>query len=315
MTRQTLVLDADPRSVQEARRWVSSACEELGRVDLLECAILGVSELVTNALLHAGDPITVRLRGTTDHPRIEVTDGSPEPPVLTVAAAPELDDLLATFGRGLSIVARCSVAWGATIEPEGKVVWFEPATVPHQDSFPEGALFDSAAPAATPGPREPQALVRVALDDVPVSIATGLRRHYHDLRREVRLLSLAHEDDYPLAKNLTDIFAQFDHAFPAEATHQIESAAATHRPTVDIRAQVDRAATPLFEQMLALLDLADEFCRAQRLLSLARTPEQVAFQRWYLTEFIRQAQGERPLPWRPVPPPAEPSDQSSKNVS
>ena len=46
--------------------------------------------------------------------------------------------------------------------------------------------------------------------------------------------------------------------------------------------------------MLTLLDLADEFCRGQRLLALARTPEQAEFQRWFLGEFVRQARGEEP---------------------
>jgi hypothetical protein len=46
-----------------------------------------------------------------------------------------------------------------------------------------------------------------------------------------------------------------------------------------------------------LLDLADAFCREERLLSLARNPEQRRFQTWFLTEFVRQARGEEPLSW------------------
>jgi hypothetical protein len=49
--------------------------------------------------------------------------------------------------------------------------------------------------------------------------------------------------------------------------------------------------------MLELMDLADEFCRSQRLLSLARSPHQREFQRWLLGEFIRQAAGEAPTGW------------------
>jgi anti-sigma regulatory factor (Ser/Thr protein kinase) len=138
-----LVLDPDPRSVQEARRWVGSACRRLGREDLQECAELGISELVTNALLHADAPITVRLRGTQEHPRVEVSDGSAQLPLLTRhdPEGDELDDLMATVGRGLDIVAMCAVAWGATVESTGKCVWFEPAKVPHAGLGPDAVML------------------------------------------------------------------------------------------------------------------------------------------------------------------------------
>jgi hypothetical protein len=50
-------------------------------------------------------------------------------------------------------------------------------------------------------------------------------------------------------------------------------------------------------RFVELLDLADEFCRAERLLSLARSAEQRKFQVWFLTEFVRQAEGGSPLSW------------------
>ncbi len=55
---------------------------DIGAPDLVECAELGVTELVTNALLHGEPPIHMWLRGTHEHPRVEVHDGSTEPPVL-----------------------------------------------------------------------------------------------------------------------------------------------------------------------------------------------------------------------------------------
>jgi anti-sigma regulatory factor (Ser/Thr protein kinase) len=292
LNHQTLTLGADPRAVQEARRWVASVCHELDRDDLLECAELGVSELVTNALLHADAPITVRVRGTTLHPRIEVGDGSPHPPQL-IDEPPELDDLISTFGRGMSIVARCSVAWGATVEHDGKVVWFEPAEVPHQDRYPDGAIFNAEEPPVHHGDPA-RHLVPIVVRAVPVSTMHGLHLHYNELRREVRLLSLAHEETYPLARDLTDIFGRFDRAYPREASEQVDQAHAAGLDRVDLDVKVDPAHRETFEQMLSLLDLADEFCRAQRLLAIARTPEQVEFQRWFFGEFVRQAAGGAP---------------------
>ena len=74
LSRPALSLGPGPRGVQNARHWVVEVCNDIGRSDLVECAELGVSELVTNALLHAATPIAVRVRGTREHPRVEVSD-------------------------------------------------------------------------------------------------------------------------------------------------------------------------------------------------------------------------------------------------
>ena len=119
LNRPALSLGSGPRGVQDARRWVVDTCRDIGREDLTECAELGVSELVTNALLHARPPLTVRVRGTREHPRVEVRDGSTEVPPMPTLGPREENDLLLTFGRGLGIVARCSTAWGVDVEEDG----------------------------------------------------------------------------------------------------------------------------------------------------------------------------------------------------
>ena len=50
-----------------------------------------------------------------------------------------------------------------------------------------------------------------------------------------------------------------------------------------------------------MLELADAFCQAQRLLSLARTPQVYEFQNWLLGEVIGQLGGADPRPWRSGP--------------
>lgn len=298
-----LELDPDPRSVQEARRWVVSACHKLGRGDLVECAALGISELVTNALLHAGDPIAVRLRGTPEHPRVEVSDGSRKPPVMPASSGNDLDDLLSTFGRGLNIVAMCSVAWGTAIDADGKCVWFEPADAPHHDLAPSAQVFN--AEEVEHGPLDDRATAVVDLVRVPLKRIVDMRRHYHELRRELRLLSLAHQDDYPLAKDLTEVFRRFEQSFPPSVTTQINDALGRGEATVDLQIRIDPMSSTVIEQMLDLLDLADEFCRAKRLLSLARTSQQREFQQWYFGEFLRQVRGESPSAWPPGQPGAQ----------
>ena len=64
--RQTLELAPGPRSVHDARRWVVATCREIGRDDLVDCAELAISELVTNAVLHGEPPVRMQLSGTAD---------------------------------------------------------------------------------------------------------------------------------------------------------------------------------------------------------------------------------------------------------
>ncbi|HET8960704.1 ATP-binding protein [Nocardioides sp.] len=286
--------------MHEARRWAAEACSEIGRGDLSECAELGVSELIGNAILHGERPVRMRVRGTPEHPRIEVSDASPQPPLLPDPSShhPINDDPLITFGRGLDIVARCSDAWGADIDDQGKVVWFVPATAIRSEGV-EGVITgsDRDRPEQTP----PDHHVHVEVREVPLRTLHASQTQWSELRREVRLLSLAHEDDYPLAKSLSELFADIDRIL-REGIHSdsIETALAAGAATTDLRVNVPEASAETIEQFLDLLDLADEFCQKQRLLSLARTPEQRRFQRWLFGEFVRQQRGEPPQPWPDV---------------
>lgn len=284
--------------MQDARRWVSQLCEEIGRPELEECAQLGVSELVTNALLHGEPPITVRMRGTVEHPRVEVRDSSVEPPILPDQPLdrPETDDLLLTFGRGLSIVARCCDAWGAEVEDDGKIVWFAPAADFADDEGVPGTItgVDHARLQTVPT----RDRVRVTILDVPLALFIGFQHHFRELRREVRLLALAHESDYPLAKSLSDLFGSLDRQLrDGIGVEQIDAALAAGEKSTDLVVHMPRATASTLVRFVELLDLADEFCREERLLSLARSPEQRQFQVWFLTEFVRQANGEQPTSW------------------
>lgn len=296
LNRPALTLGPGPQGVQAARRWVVDVCRAVGREDLTECAELGVSELVTNAVLHAVAPIEVRVRGTVDHPRVEVRDASVDRPVLPTPLALEPDDVLLTFGRGLAIVARASDAWGAEIEPDGKIVWFEPAS---EFSDGDGAtgVITSSIPDEAPAPRADD-LVDVTVHGVPLDLHLGFQRHYRELRREVRLLAVAHESSYPVAKRLSDLFGTLERQLHGGVTPtELQQSARDGATTTDIHIRMSAAGTTTVERVLEMLDVADEFCRAQRLMSLARTPEQRAYQQWLLGECIRQAGGGAPAAW------------------
>lgn len=294
LNRPALSLGSGPRGVQDARRWVVATCHDIGRDDLIECAELGVSELVTNALLHAEPPLTVRVRGTAEHPRVEIHDGSPEAPPMPTGDA-EDEDLLLTFGRGLGIVARCSDAWGVDLEEHGKTIWFAPATQPGGDPVEGVVTGEPPVTERVPSPDE----MRIAILGVPLRMFVEFQRHHRELRREVRLLALAHETDYPLAKDLSDLFGALDRDLrEGIGADQIDQAVASGAATADLQVAMPRQTAATIGRFIELLDLADEFCREKRLLSLARTPDQQRFQRWFLSEFVRQEQGSPARPWQ-----------------
>ncbi|MEU8926418.1 ATP-binding protein [Kitasatospora sp. NPDC048545] len=99
--------------------WLPSADEE-GRL-AVEDVLLMVSELVTNACLHApGGPRELRLRWDGDRLRVEVADASPVVPRLRPFGDPGRPG-----GHGLRVVDRLSRAWGSQPEDGGKLVWLE----------------------------------------------------------------------------------------------------------------------------------------------------------------------------------------------
>jgi hypothetical protein len=291
-----LILASSPRAAADARRWVGDICGRLDRDDLVECAELGVSELVANAIIHASAPFKVRVRGTASHPRIEVVDGSTSPPVPPIPHADDDLDLLLTFGRGLSMVAQCAVAWGATIEADGKIVWFEPSAEMNDEGGAAWVIdhLDEARP--TPEPTSDTAR-EIRLLGIDVPLYTSLARQYHELRRELRLLSLSHQSDYPLAGDLTSMFANFERQFPDTYRDQIRAAEAQGVRRVDLVFPMVREAGPVFVTMTEMFDVADAFCRAERLLSIARTPAQRALHNWLLGELVQQLDGAVPQRW------------------
>ena len=293
-----LELEADPRAVRDARAWVVDALTRIGRGDLVESARLGISELVTNAILHAEPPILVRLAGSPGRPRVEVHDSSLEPPTLR-----DMTDearLLATVGRGLSIVAMYSETWGAEMSAHGKVVWFEPTREGDLDvdRLVPGHVFDlDALVDGLPGQRTPER-IPITLLGMPVRVFLHYRLWYDELRRELRLLGLGGAGDAPIAQELTELSVQVEHERRlARGTSQLEDAAASGIDSVDLHYDVPLTAPATMGRLREVLLEADAFCREQRLLTVASSPQLTALREWYLGEFVRQGRGEPPVPW------------------
>ena len=113
-----LQLEPDRSNVALARRFVMDAVHALGHEAAADVAELLTSEVVTNAVLHAGTSVQLRVVGETGAVRIEVTDGSSAAPARR-HYSPE-----AATGRGLGLVEALATEWGTRTEAGGKTVWF-----------------------------------------------------------------------------------------------------------------------------------------------------------------------------------------------
>jgi anti-sigma regulatory factor (Ser/Thr protein kinase) len=80
-------------------------------------AVLVLSELVTNAMAHAGAGCRVVMQHDDDRLRLEVRDPSPSPPVIAVVRPHD------SRGRGLHVVDAVTGAWGWEPTVDGKRVW------------------------------------------------------------------------------------------------------------------------------------------------------------------------------------------------
>lgn len=133
-----------------ARRFATARCNQWGLEALSDDAILTLSELVTNAVVHAATPITVTMSLVGEFLEVAVSDDSPRAPILRPAridlnadiqtlldrAPQELPESTSpkglhigpagsiAGGRGMLIVDAVADEWGVAARTSGKEVWF-----------------------------------------------------------------------------------------------------------------------------------------------------------------------------------------------
>jgi anti-sigma regulatory factor (Ser/Thr protein kinase) len=112
-----LQLPPEPSSAGMARRFVASSL--VASVEVAELAVLLVSELASNAVLHARTPFELVVDDDGQRLRVEVHDDSPDLPTLRDYVAESVT------GRGLHMVAASADNWGFEACDRGKCVWFE----------------------------------------------------------------------------------------------------------------------------------------------------------------------------------------------
>ncbi|NML54251.1 SpoIIE family protein phosphatase [Streptomyces sp. R302] len=155
--RATATFEPVGRSVAAARAFVRDTLQGWGHPELVDDAVVLTSELVTNAVVHAGTAADVLCLRSEDSIRVEVADRYPEREIPVQSgrtlASPDREN-----GRGLLLCAALSDRWGVDYSPTRKHVWF------HLD-LPQRPVGTRSA-----GPVLPDALLPVADSRVRVAV-------------------------------------------------------------------------------------------------------------------------------------------------
>lgn len=293
---QTLL--AHPSSVAAARRMVREVLASAHRDELVDTAQLLVSEVVTNALVHAGTPIDFHAFVGEAGLRVEVSDGS------TQAPSPRRYAGMAGTGRGLKLLQQLGDSWGTLPLPDGKTVWFE---LDGNDELDENVPMPVAAGegqgGAARGPYDDA--VDVVLLDTPLLLHAAWQEHAEAMLREYLLVSL--DDDDPM-----EVLAA--HAAASDAIsllnqhilvpHLGEDPATVMAQAVDpelssrrVVLHVPRASVPHFRVLDETMEKALGLAESGTFLTPPIQPEVRELRRWLCQEVSRQAHGGPPSAW------------------
>ncbi len=238
-----------------------------------------VTELVTNAVLHARTELHLIIETEPGIVRLRVEDRSPGTPVLRHY---DTDDVT---GRGLALVEMLATRWGVDPRPDGKSVWCE-------ITFPPSAESDEAMT---------DDMVSITLVDFPIALANRAGRHYEAIQREFALIHFSDEATraslpsrlLELAERTRNELASGEIIEREQVTSAIESG--VERLTISLR--MPRSTGESMAALSELLVEADDFCREGDLITVAMPPDCRAFREWFLGEFVRQIAGSAPTAW------------------
>ncbi len=113
------------RSVATARAFVRDTLQGWGCADIIDDAVVLTSELVTNAVVHAGTAADVLCQRDDDGVKISVADRYPEREIPLQNAGQVIVHPDREGGRGLLLCGALATRWGVEYSPAQKYVWFQ----------------------------------------------------------------------------------------------------------------------------------------------------------------------------------------------
>lgn len=318
MLGDTLSLGGGSDGAPRGRRFVRERLRDWGLEGLSGDVELVVSELVTNALLHAAPPVLLSIAAEPPGVRVAVLDASRDRPLRALRAGngPNGKGVRAAegmTGRGLALVEAISHRFGVEPAPGGKAVWASVYPAPTgpaaaAEDFPDpGALLDAwgSDDAAWAEDAAPDAEPRFTVDlgDVPTDVLLGAKSHVDNLVRELSLAASGASSGSTAAvpAQLADLIERVVHRF-AEVRHMIKEqatrAAEAGLARVHLVVTVPISAAQTGLEYLQGLDEADGYARDARLLTVESDVEFRVFRHWYvegLVEQLRRAAAGEPV--------------------
>lgn len=282
-------LPADAASAGRARRLLRAALEGNDNEDSIDAAELVISEIVTNALVHAGTAMRLRILLADRGMRVELTDGN--------SRLPSQRDFGATSptGRGLLLVEELVTRWGAHPTEGGKVVWFE---------INDGTALDAMLPVPDDVVIEDDgAVVVVELHRMPLLMHQAWQEHAAALLREVMLVRLdaelsALEEHASASDALGLLLAQVPSTDVGMDPDTVMANATEPEVSVQrLLIEVPRASLPNFVALDVMLDEAVMLADDGQLLSPPTQPEIQAMRLWICNQVRHQAAGGRFSAW------------------
>ncbi len=292
---RTIDLPAHPSSVALARHLVRDVVRASGSPELSGDAELLTSEVVTNALVHAGAPIRITARVVGSGVRVDVADGSPHSPIVR-----EYGELAGT-GRGLRLLDLLA-RWGVEETVSGKAVWFELGQTRSTGAPVHGPDHSYAGPTgAAPGPDQ----VEVTLLQVPLLLHAAWQMHAESFLREYLLTQLNDSDDAAAIvahADASDALALLKEHIPApelgnDPARLMEHATGARVSADRLAFRVPRSSVPHFTLLNDMLDTALVIAEAGGFLTPTIQPELRALRRWLCSAVEEQARGGDPRPW------------------
>lgn len=123
--RAAATFDPAGRSVATARAFVRDTLQGWGYTDVVDDAVVLTSELVTNAVVHAGTAADVLCLRSESGVRVEISDHYPEREIPLQSTGPDFGSPDREGGRGLLLCAALASRWGVEYSPAHKHVWFQ----------------------------------------------------------------------------------------------------------------------------------------------------------------------------------------------
>ena len=299
-------LRPEPQSAPLARAVVRELLSGSSAESMLDAVELCVSELVTNAVLHASTPLLLEIELASHVVRLRVHDHSPNVPVLARHTS------TASTGRGLAMVAAMSDSWGVEEDGQdgGKTVWCEltkrGTAEPDTDIDAVVAAWElstanDAAPDPAPNPQGP--VSEVLLANYPVQLGLGLQEHYEAVVRECQLLAHQPEGRPDTPQRLLDLASLLAQRYNQELSDLARpdprrvTAQVKELPVVDLTYAVSPEQLERLQTWQQILDDVDAFSARGDLLVPTIPPELAQLRSWALSEFVQQCGGAPPRPW------------------